>query len=431
MANILRRPEPQNLFSRDLRKAIAKCRRSGQTLALLVVQINQLEKVEGTLGYSASQELAGHLLERITSVLHDHDNIVKVGDRKFWVTLVNPKNEGHAILAANKISRLASKAHHIQGHAIKLDVSTGIALYPEHATEPEELVRRADLALASVAESDASYTVYSFDSTSKMASLWQIESELERALEQSEFELHYQPKINLHTFEPCGVEALLRWDSPASGRVSPEVFLPIAEKAGKMDAITNFVINTALRQQSEWPAHSRDMPVSVNIPASFLAIDHLAAMVKDSLKIWGSKPGNLVLEVTESSVIMNKEQTFSVLNSLRSQGLRVSIDDFGTGYSSMALFKELPADELKIDKSFIFQLIENEGDEHIVRTIIDLAHTFGFSVVAEGVENEATLDALIKLKCDIAQGFWFSMPLPQHELIEWLNERKCLKERAD
>jgi len=423
MANILRRPKPQKLFSRELGEALARSQAKNQRLALLVVRINQFEKVEGALGYPVSQQLAEQLLDHIQGILHDDDRVLKVGDRKFWVTLANPKNEGHAILAANKIARLASGPFSIDGHSIKLDVSTGIALYPEHASEPEELVRRADLALASVQESGANYAVYSVDSTSKMTSLWQIESELDRALQESELELYYQPKINLRTFEPCGIEALIRWNNPESGLLMPDIFLPIAEQSGKLEAITNFVINTALRQQAELPTEWSDIPVSVNISASILAMEHFVATVKDSIKIWGAKPGNLILEVTEDSVIQDQEQTFAVLNALRAEGMRVSIDDFGTGYSSMALFKDLPADELKIDKSFIFKLIGNEGEQHIVRTIIDLAHTFGFSVVAEGVENKETLDALVDLQCDIAQGFWISRPVPHYQLIEWLNER--------
>ncbi|MDJ0926798.1 MAG: GGDEF domain-containing phosphodiesterase [Gammaproteobacteria bacterium] len=430
MADIWRRPKAQDLFSRELRDAISRSHAADERLALLVVRIKEFEKVEGALGYPVSQELAGRLLERIHGMLRKADHVQKVGDKKYWITLSNPKNEGHAILAANKISRLAAEPMEIDGHSIKLDVTSGIAIFPDHADEPEELVRRADLALAAAQEADAGYQVYTIDSTSKVTSLWQIESALDRALQESELELYYQPKIDLRSMQPCGMEALIRWNDPENGLVMPHMFLPVAEQSGKLEAITNFVINTALRQQSELPAKWSDLPVSVNISASILAMDHFVPTVRDALKIWGSKPSGLVLEVTEDSVIRNQEQTFAVLNALRAEGIHISIDDFGTGYSSMALFKDLPADELKIDKSFILKMIGNQGEQHIVRTIIELAHAFGFSVVAEGVENEATLNALVDLQCDIAQGFWFARPMPHHQLVEWLGDEFAARPRS-
>jgi diguanylate cyclase (GGDEF)-like protein len=400
------------------------CQTRGQMLALLVVQMDQLEKVEGTLGYGASRALADQFCARVKQTLRDDDELLQVGDRKFWVILPGSKNEGHAVLAANKFSRLAKGPFLVGDHTVKLDCTIGIAIFPDHATEPEELVRRADLALANAREDRVSHRVYSIDSTQQMASLWEVENELDRALEESEFELYYQPKIDLKTFRPCGAEALLRWNNPTRGFLTPDAFLPVADRAGKLDAVTWFVLDAAQRQRCEWTDRWGELPVSVNVPPVVLDSGHLIEYIKGSMRIWGAQTNNLTLEVTEEGVVKNPGRSFAALAQLRKEGIKISIDDFGTGYSSMTYFKEMPADELKIDKSFMRNLVEDKGNQHIVRAIIDLAHTFNYQVVAEGVEREDVLQVLLGMNCDIVQGFLFSRPQPQREFMEWLQDYK-------
>jgi diguanylate cyclase (GGDEF)-like protein len=408
--------------SHELLRAMTECEASGQPLGLLVVQINELEKVEAALGFSASTALANDFCGRVRKALRNDDQLFQVGDRKFWVILKGVKNLGHAELAANKLSRIGKETFQIGSHSLKLETVIGIAMYPEHAADPDDLGRRADLALNSARESGLPFSSYSEDSTREMASLWAMGNELDRALEESEFELYYQVKLDLQSMRPCGAEALLRWNNPARGLLAPGAFLPIAEQTGKLEAMTWFVIDAAQRQRCEWPEHWGELPVSVNIPPCVLESGKLISYITNSMSIWGSRPGHLILEITEDAVVRNPKSSFAALGLLRKAGIQVSIDDFGTGYSSMSYFKDMPADEIKIDKSFMKNLVQDVGNQHIVRAVIDLAHAFHYKVVAEGVESEDVLDVLKGMQCDIVQGFLFARPQPQADFIQWLTD---------
>ncbi len=416
------RKTDRNFFSRDLCKAVNRCSREDIAVGLLVLQVEHLGKIEGAFGYEVSHKLLSEFEDRLESLLRNYDRLIPIGDRKFCLILNDLMNEGHAILAATKIESLARDPFTIEGHSVKLDTSIGIAVFPNHASNAEELARRGELALASARDEGIPYAVYSDGGTMKMASLWHIETELASALDESEFELYYQPKINLQTGKPCGAEALMRWNHPTKGLVLPDVFIPIAEQIGNLEQMTWYAINTALRQQSEWPDLWGKLTVAVNISAVVLMSEQLIITIQDSVKIWGSDAQQLILEITEDALIADPEEGFSMLRQLQSEGVRIAIDDFGTGYSSLSYFRDMPADELKIDKSFVLNMLDDDRDKRIVRTVIDLAQTFEFTVVAEGVENEAVLNELINMKCDMAQGFLYAPPLPQQEFIEWLNQ---------
>jgi diguanylate cyclase (GGDEF)-like protein len=407
-------------FLRDLGKAITRCNTEDHRIGLVVVQVAQLDKVEGAFGYEKSHGLLDEFCVRMESLLRIHDRFIEIGDRKFCFILNEIKNEGHAILAASKIERLTNKPFTIDGRAVKLDASIGIAVFPNHATNAEELARRAEHALAASQDEGTPYEIYADGSTMKMATLWHMESELGTAVEQNELELYYQPKISLQTGRPCGAEALMRWNHPTRGLIFPDVFIPVADRTGYLEPMTWFAINTALRQQAEWSDLWGKLSVSINLSASVLQSEQLTITIQDAAKIWGSDPQYLILEITEDALITDPDQAFAILRQLRSDGIRISIDDFGTGYSSMAHFRDMPADELKIDKSFVLNMLNDNRDRQIVRTSIDLAHTFDFAVVAEGVETAAILKDLINLNCDIAQGFLYAKALPQQEFIRWL-----------
>ncbi len=408
------------VFLRELSKAVTRCSREEKAVALLVVQVDQLDRVEGAFGYEVSHELLQEFFVRLESLLRNHDRLILVGDRKFGLILNEIKNEGHAILAASKIERFANEPFAIDGHSVKLETSIGIAVFPNHASNAKDLARRGELALAAAQDADTPYEIYADGSTMRMASLWHIESELGRALDESELELYYQPKINLRTGKPCGAEALMRWNHPIRGLVLPDVFIPVADRTGNLEPMTWYAINTALRQQAEWPDLWGKLTVVINLSAKVLKSEQLTITIRDAAKIWGSKPQQLILEITEDALITDPDEGFSILRQLRSEGVGIAIDDFGTGYSSLSYFRDMPADELKIDKSFVLNMLDDDRDRRIVRTAIDLAHTFDFAVVAEGVENEAVLNELINMKCDMAQGYVYAPPLPQHKFIEWL-----------
>ena len=409
-------------YLNDLSKVISRCSKDDKAVGLLVVQVEQLDKVEGAFGYEKSHKLLEEFCVRLEGLLRSHDRLMLVGDRKFCFILSEIMNEGHAILAASKIERLTIEPFMIDGHSVKLEASIGVAVFPIHAGDAEELARRGELALAAAQEAGTPYESYADGSTMKMASLWHIESELGRALDQTELELYYQPKIDLKTGKPCGAEALMRWNHPTRGLVLPDVFIPVADRTGNLEPMTWYAINTALRQQSEWPKLWGELGVAVNLSVNVLKSKQLSITIRDAEKIWGSESHRLILEITEDALITDPDEGFSILRQLQSDGIRIAIDDFGTGYSSMSHFRDMPADELKIDKSFVLNMLDDERDNQIVRTAIDLGHTFGFAVVAEGVENEAIRNALVDMKCDIAQGYLYARPMPQQDFIEWLNQ---------
>lgn len=390
-------------------------------MALLAVHVDQLERVGTALGPAAAARLSGMLRAQLQGALRDGDTIVPIQHRKFWILLQGLRNQGHAELAAGKFGRLGRGSFPVDDYEVKLEPVIGLALFPEHGLDASSLARSAELALSAARESGVPFRTYREADAGEVVDLWAAEHEFDRALDQSEFELYFQPKVRLKTRTPCGAEALLRWNNPSRGLLVPGTFLPIAEKSSKIEAITWFAIDAAQRQRSEWPERWGRLPVSINIPPTVLDSGHLIAHLLASMPIWGSAPGDLVLEITEDSVVRNPERSFPALADLRSRGVHVSIDDFGSGYSSLVSFKDMPADELKIDKSLVNDLDVSEGNQHIVRAVVELAHRFGYSVVAEGVETEAVAKVLTDMGCDIAQGYLFAKPLPQDAFVAWLN----------
>jgi EAL domain-containing protein (putative c-di-GMP-specific phosphodiesterase class I)/GGDEF domain-containing protein len=406
---------------RALEDAVERCTAGSGRMALLALHVDQLERVGTALGPSAAARLSGLLRAQLQGALREGDTIVPIQHKKFWILLQDLRNQGHAELAAGKFGRLGRGSFPVDDYEVKLETVIGLALFPEHGKDASSLARSAELALSAARESGAPFRTYHEADAGEVVDLWAAEHEFDRALDQSEFELYFQPKVDLKTHAPCGAEALLRWNNPSRGLLAPGSFLPIAEKSSKIEAITWFAIDAAQRQRSEWPERWGRLPVSINIPPTVLDSGHLIAHLLASMPIWGSAPGDLVLEITEDSVVRNPERSFPALADLRSRGVRVSIDDFGSGYSSLVSFKNMPADELKIDRTLIERLDASEGNQHIVRAVIELAHRFGYSVVAEGVETEAVAKILADMDCDIAQGYLFAKPLPQDAFVAWLN----------
>jgi len=249
---------------------------------------------------------------------------------------------------------------------------------------------------------------------------WDIEGALECALENHQLSLHYQPKISAHTGKPIGAEALMRWNHPTRGLIPPTKFIPVAERIGIMPKLTWWCLNTALRERRNWGEGTDNMSVAVNISALDLTDVGFIDAATNATGIWNTRPDLLCLEVTEGLLMHDISLSAGILNKLHRHGIRISIDDFGTGYSSLAYFKQLPADELKIDRTFITNILKDELDHHIVSTIIQMANKFHLDIVAEGVESQMQQQALTKLGCDIIQGYHVSRPMPQDEFIAWI-----------
>jgi EAL domain-containing protein (putative c-di-GMP-specific phosphodiesterase class I) len=249
---------------------------------------------------------------------------------------------------------------------------------------------------------------------------WDIELAMEDILEQDQLLVYYQPQISLDSGGVKGVEALLRWKHPSKGFISPDYFIPIAERMGYIKPITNWILNTVLRHSATWTDKWGPLSVSVNIPPDFILQPDLKDQVASAIKLWGNDNIVLTLEIIERSLVVEPERCFSVLKELQDMGISISIDDFGTGYSSLSYFEKLPVDELKIDHSFVSNVLTKTSSQNIVKLIVDLAHAFDLEVVAEGVEDAASMEYLRKINCDIAQGYHIAKPMHQKQMKDWL-----------
>ncbi|MBI3188102.1 MAG: EAL domain-containing protein, partial [Gammaproteobacteria bacterium] len=284
------------------------------------------------------------------------------------------------------------------------------------------LIKAAEIALVDARNNPRLFSIYSEEIAGTDLYSLDIETELDKAVDNDELSLYFQPQINLSTGQIYGAEALIRWRHPDKGFIRPDIFIPIAEHSGQIHKLTWWTLNTALRLIKEWPGSHSHLKVAINISAKVLKDLSFVDSVRSALKFWNVSSNRLTLEITESALMEDLTTSFITLEELKAMGFGISIDDFGTGYSSMAYFKNIPAIELKIDQSFVFYMMENPMDKHIVTTIIGLAHGFNLNVVAEGIENERTFDTLKQLGCDIAQGFHIARPMPQTEFVNWVNQ---------
>ena len=306
------------------------------------------------------------------------------------------------------------------GLSLEIDASIGIALSPDHGHDADTLLRRADVAMYVAKRGNAGYAVYTADQDQHSPMRLAMVSELRRAIDQNELSLYFQPKVSLAAGSVTCAEALVRWQHPRHGLLGPDLFVPIAEQTGLIRPLTRWVLDAALRQCSRWRHQGLDLAVAVNMSMRNLHDPEVVDTIRHLLTRWGIPPARLVVEITESSLMADADRAMDVLGRMRGMGVGISIDDFGTGYSSLAYLKRLPVDELKIDKSFVAHIASDNSDAAIVRSTIGLAHDLGLAVVAEGIEDEATLDYLTGLGCDVAQGYFISRPLPVSAFSDWL-----------
>jgi diguanylate cyclase (GGDEF)-like protein len=410
-----------NAFLHFLGNALEGAKAAKQSVGLLVVHIENFDRVVSALGFRAANRTIAEVARRLRRAVKPNDSVLRISEAKFAV-LINPvRNQGLLVLAASKLGQILARPVQVDQSEVNVVARIGTAIGPEQAGGADDLLQRAETALLTAMTDDQPYAAYAPAQSERATDSLGLEAELDNAIRKGEFELYYQPKISTVDFRPCGAEALLRWINPKRGPISPDIFIPLADKAGRIEPLTSWVLNTAVRQSAEWPQHWDPLTVAVNVTPRVIEDADLGAMVASAVGMWDTVPDRLFIEITEGAIMKNPAVSFSVLRSLREQGVQISIDDFGTGYSSLAYFKNIPADELKIDKSFVINMLGDKGDKQIVRTVIDLAKSFGLMVTAEGVEDRPTAEMLAQLGCDRLQGYFYSKPLPQTKFIEWLD----------
>jgi diguanylate cyclase (GGDEF)-like protein/PAS domain S-box-containing protein len=409
----------RTLFGELVLTALAAAKRTGGSRAVLVVDLDGFKRINDTLGHAQGDALLTQVAERLVAALRDADTVARLGGDEFAVLPEQAADLSAAAEVARKIKRACADGFDLGGEVVHVTASVGIAMYPEHGRSPAELLRRADLAMYIAKRTGSGHAVVDAAHEAETAQQLQLLADLRRCLPDDELTLHYQPKIDLETQQVSGVEALIRWQHPLRGLVMPGEFMPEVESSELITPVTAWVLSAALRQQQIWREQGIDLTMAVNISARSLgARSGLPDTVRDLTRICHTPPQRLVLELTEGALI--EASAPEILGRLHVMGETLSIDDFGTGYSSLAYLHRLPVDELKIDRSFITALPNHGDDAVIVRSTIELAHNLGLSVVAEGVEDEATVDLLIRYGCDRAQGYFFARPCSADEFIAWL-----------
>ena len=413
----------RDAFLRLVDAALEKARSGHRALGLMVLQLQNFDLLSSALGFATASRVAAEVELLARRSVRTDDVVVRLGDARLAVVLGAMRNDSVLLLAAAKLDNALNRPLRLGDTDVSLVSRIGMASGPSQADSAEELLRSAETALLTAIARGQRYMSYAAGLRELATESLGLEQELERAVERGEFELCYQPKVRACDGSPVGAEALLRWNNPQRGPISPNVFIPLAERTGAIEALTAFVIHTAARQSAEWPRHRGPLTVAVNVTPRDLEAGDLPELIADALGMWNGVPNQFVVEVTEGAIMRDPEYNFAVLRDLRASGLRISIDDFGTGYSSLAYFKNIPTDELKIDRSFVSNILEDEGDRKIVRAVVDLSKAFGFDVTAEGVEDQRTAAMLAELGCDCLQGYFYSSPLRQSDFVAWLQQR--------
>jgi diguanylate cyclase (GGDEF)-like protein len=417
---------PNRILLRDRAgQAIRGADRELTPVALLLLDLDRFKEVNDTLGHHYGDQLLVQVGQRLRAALRGVDTVARLGGDEFAVLLPKITTSEGAVAVAKKLQAALEEPFALERLALEVEASIGLALYPEHGNDPEELLQHADIAMYVAKETHAGFVL--FDPTQDQHSPRRLAllGELRRAIDTGQLVLHYQPKIDTHSGRVLGVEALVRWQHPTHGLIPPDEFIPLAERTGLITPLTHYVLDAALRQCRQWHQDGHELNVAVNISARRMLDPAFPDEVADLLATWQLPARLLVLEITESTMMADPQHALEVLSRLHSMGVQLSIDDFGTGYSSMAYLKNLPVDELKVDRSFVSHMTDNTSDAVIVRSTVDLGRNLGLRVVAEGVEDQTTLEQLNALGCEAIQGYYISRPVPADDLLTWLKQQQA------
>ena len=388
--------------------------------ALVFINVEHTRQISAYHGFDSAFELLNQIEEGLREYIKDGSRLIRTGNHEFALVLQNINNPGHCQLALNSIERkLNNKNHSGKNFNTKTSLRISGALYPTHAVSAEQLIQCAEIAMYQAELNKQAHCMYSQRLSNRIERQMKIESDLDKAISEQKLTVWYQPKININDGSLYGVEALARWLDDTTGAISPDVFLPIAEQSVLIKEMTCWVMNTALRQAKEWQRMGLHINCAVNISGRVVDDEEFIDLIEHITGIWGVEPEDITLEITETAVMESFDTNMTKLNHLKSLGFNISMDDFGTGYSSLEYFKNLPVDEVKIDKSFVRNMMNDDADRKMVSMIAGLSRAFGLKIVAEGVESDATLQALQSLGVHRAQGFYIAKPMPVDEFLTW------------
>jgi diguanylate cyclase (GGDEF)-like protein len=392
-------------------------------VAMLFVDLDNFKDVNDSLGHSAGDDFLVQVAQRLRESVRQSDIVCRQGGDEFLIGLTDLQHPDAVAKVSQDILQKMQAPFQLRGIEVLASCSIGIALYPQHGNSFDELMRHADLAMYHAKEAGRNtFRFFSEDIRSSVTESLHLISSLRQAVTQEEFVLHYQPVYDLHSGRLLGAEALVRWQNPKLGMVSPGLFITLAEKSGLIVDIGQWVLTEACRQMQAWRQQgATDLFVSVNLSPVQFSRGNVEAVIAQALRETGLDPRQLELEVTESTLIHDTEKFITTLGRIQHSGIRMSIDDFGTGYSNLSYLQRFPVHKLKIDQSFVRRLMQGQKDVAMVSAIIHLAKSLQLTVTAEGVENEATREALTRMGCDQAQGYLFARPMPAKDFeAYWL-----------
>jgi diguanylate cyclase (GGDEF)-like protein len=411
----------QNYFQDKVNAAIARADNIKKTFVVILIDINRFKDINSSLGHFYGDFLIQQISARIESSIRNSDTLARwVGDK--FAILLPDTNLKRAIAISNTLTDSISQPFKIEGNNISIETSHGIAIFPEHGEEIDTLMQSAHIAMYEAQKNHVNYSIFDPEQHHSPYKKMILASELYDAMRTGDLRLFFQPQISVINGKLSGVEALIRWQHPEKGLITPDYFIDVIEQTDLSKTLASWVLDRALKQQKEWQKLGLDINVSANLSIKNLHDYEFPAEVKKLIDKWQVDPNRLTLEITESGLMVDPGRVTKVVSELKSLGVSLSIDDFGTGYSSLAYLRKFPAREIKIDKSFVLDMLDNEDSAIIVKSTIDLAHNIGRLVVAEGVENHDTYVLLKRFGCDFLQGFFFSKALPADEFLKWHNQ---------
>jgi diguanylate cyclase (GGDEF)-like protein len=411
-------------FDDALHRRMAQPRQHTPRAAVLLIDLDRFKEVNDTLGHHAGDELLRQIGPRLLGVVPAGVTISRFGGDEFAVLLPEVVDEVDAHALALRISHSIEEPFRVDGFNLEVQASIGVALYPDHGTVSDELIKRADIAMYVAKRLQTGAEIYDPEQDHHSTRRLELVSELRKAIVDGEIILYYQPKLDLASGKVMSAEALVRWMHPRLGLVPPSEFVPVAEHTGLIRPLTSHVLTTAVRQAAAWRAAGREIAVAVNLSARNLHDGGIITEVPVNLARFDLPSRLLRLEITESSIMADPVRARKSLDALHDMGVGLSIDDFGTGYSSLAYLQNLPVSEIKIDRSFVMNLVDNAADQAIVRSTIELARNLGLTSTAEGVETEEALGWLRRTGCDQAQGYHVARPMTAESMTRWLDERE-------
>lgn len=409
----------RTLFHDRVAQAIRNAKRENSQLALVLLDLDRFKEINDTMGHYHGDRLLKQVAMRLETTIRESDTLARLGGDEFAVLLPAIKNEEAIVSVSKKIQNALHPPFILEGLSIDVQASMGAVSFPDHGDDADTLIQRADVAMYLAKQEGKGLVIYSEKMDQHSPHRLTLLGELRQAIENDHVLLHFQPKVDAANRKVTGAEALVRWNHPLHGLMSPEAFISLAERTGVIKPLTRWVMKHALHQGLLWHSQGIDIGISVNLSTKNLLDPDFPDIVAGLLASCTFPPRSLTLEITETTIMADPERAMETLKRIVSMGVKFSIDDFGTGYSSLAYLKKLPIGEIKIDKSFVSDMMNNENDAAIVHATIDLAHNLGHRVVAEGVETDEAMKHLVSLGCDEIQGFLISPPLDAREFVSW------------